>query len=61
MDDLKNSYYYLGRILEDLKFVDSHMRGKSYTDFAANDLLVCSVCFKFVQVSENARNLPESA
>ena len=61
MGDEKAFAYYLGKILDDLKFVNLRMKGISYSDFAKNDLLNRLVCFKFVQVSENAKKIPEEA
>ncbi len=60
MGDSKNPYYYVDKILDDLKFIESHTKGVSYMDFTANDLLIYSVCFKFVQASENAKKISES-
>ena len=48
MGDSKASYFYIDKILDDLKFIESHTKGISYMDFTANDLLIYSVCFKFV-------------
>ena len=56
----KDTSYYLHKILDDLRFVDFHTNGIDYAEFAANELLVCSVCCKFVQVPENAKKISES-
>ncbi len=55
MGDSNASYFYIDKSLDDLKFIESHTKGIRYMDFAANDLLIYSVCFKFVQASESAK------
>lgn len=57
MGDSKASYFYIDKILDDLKFIESHTKAIGYMDFTANDLLIYSVCFKFVQVSESAKKI----
>lgn len=42
MGDSKASYFYIDKILDDLKFIESHTKGIGYMDFAANDLLIYS-------------------
>ena len=42
MGDSKASYFYIDKILDDFKFIESHTKGISYMDFAANDLLIYS-------------------
>lgn len=61
MGDSKASYFYIDKILDDLKFIESHTKAIGYMDFTANDLLIYSVCFKFVQVSESAKKFGECA
>ncbi len=61
MGDSKASYFYIDKSLDDLKFIEPHTKGIRYMDSAANDLLIYSVCFKFVQVSESAKNSGECA
>ncbi len=60
MDDSKGFDYYLDKVVTDLRFVERHMRGVSYSDFVSDDLLNCSVCFKFIQVSENSKKISKA-
>ena len=60
MDDSKGFYYYLDKIISDLQFVERHLKGISYSEFVSDDLLNCSVCFKFVQASENSKKISKT-
>lgn len=59
MDNVKNDRYYLGRIKTDLKFVIDHTAGKSKEEIEADELLIDSIMFRIIQVSENGGKLTD--
>jgi uncharacterized protein with HEPN domain len=60
MDNLKNDRYYLEKILTDISFVLAHMKDVTRKDFEENEILVDSVMFRLIQVSENSERLSET-
>ena len=59
MDNVKNDEYFLTKIINDLEFIEKHMRNVTYDEFAENEILQDSMMFRLIQVSENARKLTE--
>lgn len=57
MDNIKNDNYYLKRIITDISFVLSHTNGMSSEDFENNEILLDSVMFRLIQISENSDRL----
>ena len=57
MDNVKNDSYYLNNIITDLSFVLTHTKGMSSKDFESNELLLDSVMFRLIQISENSDRL----
>jgi uncharacterized protein with HEPN domain len=57
MDNVKNDSYYLNNIITDLSFVLAHTKGMSSEDFESNELLLDSVMFRLIQISENSDRL----
>ena len=57
MDNVKNDSYYLNNIITDLSFVLTHTKGMSSEDFESNELLLDSVMFRLIQISENSDRL----
>ena len=55
----KNDSYYIGKILDDLTFIVKHMEGTDKDKLYSNELLLDSMMFRLIQVSENARRLTE--
>lgn len=60
MDNIKNSSYYMTKILKDILFVVDNVKNISLEEFTSNDILNCAISFKFIQISENAKQLPNS-
>ncbi len=60
MDNLKNDRYYLGKILTDLSFILAHTEGITKEEFTENEILIDSVLFRLIQVSENSDRLTEN-
>lgn len=60
MDNLKNDRYYLEKILTDLSFILAHTDGITKEEFTENEILIDSVLFRLIQVSENSDRLTEN-
>ena len=60
MDNKKTPSYYLTKIIEDINFIIKKTEGVTIEEFSQDDVLNCAVSFKFIQISENAKQLPES-
>ncbi len=59
MDNTKNDSYYIGKIRDDLTFIDRHMKNTDSLEFAQNEVLQDSMMFRLIQVSENTRKLSD--
>lgn len=59
MDNTKNDSYYIQKITKDLDFIVIHMRGIDLEELNANEVLLDSMLFRMIQISENARHLSE--
>ena len=59
MDNKKNNKYYVDKIVTDLAFIVKHTTGLSQNDLAKNEILLDSVMFRLIQVSENSDKLTD--
>lgn len=59
MDNPKNDKYYADKILSDLLFVASHTGEITLDAFEKNEVLVDSVMFRMIQISENSAKLTD--
>ena len=59
MNNLKNDAYYIEKILTDLKFISKHMSIVSKDEFEQNEVLLDSMLFRLIQVSENAKRMSD--
>jgi len=57
MANIKNDRYYLKKIVTDIEFIMKHMENIDETEFNKNELLVDSVMFRLIQISENSNKL----
>ena len=57
MDNVKDDRYYLKKIIADLEFMIDHTQGKTQAEIEANPLLIDSVHFRLIQISENTDRL----
>ncbi len=55
MDNVKNDNYYLKKINEDLEFIVLHMRNVDIEELHDNEILLDSMLFRMIQLSENAK------
>lgn len=59
MDNVKNDNYYIRKIKKDLEFIILHMRDVDIEELNANEVLLDSMLFRMIQISENARKLSD--
>lgn len=59
MDNLKNDNYYIQKIKQDLEFIQLHMKNIGLEELSANEILLDSMLFRMIQISENARKLSD--
>lgn len=52
MDNVKNDNYYLKKIHEDLEFIVLHMRNVGIEELHDNEILLDSMLFRMIQLSE---------
>lgn len=55
MDNVKNDAYYVKRLKQDLAFVVTHMKNVDIEELNANEVLLDSMLFRMIQISENAK------
>jgi Uncharacterized conserved protein len=60
MDNAKTDNYYLDRILTDLSFIQKHTNNIDSEELGLNEVLLDSMMFRLIQVSENSKRLSES-
>lgn len=59
MDNIKNDSYYIDHIRNDLQFITIHMRDVDIEELNKNEILLDSMLFRMIQISENARKLSD--
>ena len=59
MDNIKNDSYYVQKILKDLNFIVAQMKGVSIDDLNGNEVLLDSMLFRMIQISENSKKLSD--
>ena len=59
MDNKKDDKYYVKKIITDLAFIFKHTKDLSLSELEKNEVLVDSVMFRLIQVSENSDKLTD--
>jgi uncharacterized protein with HEPN domain len=59
MNNLKNDEYFVRKMLTDLYFITEQMQGVSMRTLGENQVLMDSMCFRLIQIQENAKKLSE--
>ena len=59
MDNIKNDKYYIQKIIQDLEFIEKHMYNVDIDELNANEVLLDSMLFRMIQISENAKKLSD--
>jgi uncharacterized protein with HEPN domain len=57
MDNTKNDHYYLEKIKADIGFIVEHMKDVDLQGLNENEVLLDSMMFRMIQISENAKKL----
>ena len=55
MDNIKNDMYFLNKMKADMSFIMNHMKNTDETALNQNEILLDSMLFRLIQISENAR------
>ena len=56
MDNIKDDRYYLEKILKDLRFLIEHTGHLTEETIGEDEVLLDSILFRLIQISENAAN-----
>lgn len=59
MDNTKNDLYYITKIKNDLIFIVEHMKNVEIEDLNHNEVLLDSMLFRMIQISENSKSLSD--
>ena len=59
MDNIKTDSYYIQKIIKDLTFVTSQMHNVDIEELNSNEILLDSMLFRMIQISENSRKLSD--
>lgn len=59
MVNIKNDAYYINKIVTDLQFIIKHTQGITKDELRQNEVLLDSVMFRLIQVSENSNRLTD--
>ena len=57
LDNIKDDAYYLKKLLDDMSFICVHMSGISQEALKLNGVLLDSMMFRLIQISEIAKKL----
>lgn len=60
MDNNKTPKYYIEKIITDIEFCIRYLKNVAIEEFNNNELLTSAISFKFVQISENVKKLPQN-
>ena len=59
MDNVKTDNYYIQKIIDNLEFVKAQMEDVDIVGLNENEILLDSMMFRMIQISENARRLTD--
>lgn len=59
MDNTKNDTYYINKIIKDLTFIKEHTENLSQESLENNEVLLDSMLFRLIQISESTKRLTE--
>lgn len=60
MDNVKNDKYYIDKILVDIEFLIEHTQDLSRQEIENNEILLDSIMFRIIQISENCKKLTDA-
>lgn len=61
MDNTKNDTYYINKIIKDLTFIKEHTENLSQESLENNEVLLDSMLFRLIQISESTKRLTEDS
>ena len=59
MDNIKDDSYFVTKIKEDLAFILKHMEDVDSEGLRQNEVLLDSMLFRLIQISENAKKISQ--
>ena len=59
MDNTKDDAYFIQKIKKDILFIVTHMRDVDAEELDTNEVLLDSMLFRMIQISENAKRLSD--
>ena len=59
MDNIKNDNYYIKKLKQDLTFIVLHMQSVDINELNKNEILLDSMLFRMIQISENVKHLTD--
>lgn len=59
MDNKKTNDYFIQKIQNDLNFIITHINNITKLELSQNEVLLDSMLFRLIQISENAKKLSE--
>lgn len=59
MDNIKDDNYHIQKIKQDLVFIIQHMENTDQKELDENEVLLDSMLFRMIQISENSKRLTE--
>lgn len=60
MDNIKNDAYYVQKLKTDLEFITKHMCDVDIEELNRDEVLLDSMLFRMIQISENAKRLSDN-
>ena len=60
MDNIKDDRYYIDKMVKDTQFIIDHMQGITIEAFTNDEVLNNCICFKLIQISENAAKISDA-
>ena len=60
MNNVKNDAYFVQKIRKDLEFISVHMQSVEIEELNEDEVLLDSMMFRMIQISENAKKLTEA-
>lgn len=60
MDNKKDNQYYIKKMIADLAFIQAHTKDLAQNRLYTDEVLLDSVMFRLIQISENSDKLTES-
>ncbi len=59
MDRVKNDKYYLDKVIKDITYLLKVTKDKNIKELEDNEMLLDSVMFRFIQISENLKRISD--